>query len=916
MKKYVDVSSVIFFTICIFFIHSLSFAGKTKRNNRKSNLASPNTCEDSIDHDYESDVVCTNVCTLVEFKAFGDKDYIREKGKPHRVNDTFTISNLGLPYVLRIYDHNEEDYESSKSKKKKKHKGVSKYRHKKHKRETYLKITINHRKILSKRDFKNEDSFFEIPLDACLLLGENTISTEVKGKPGGAFTVNISGICTDSDCDGFALEGGQCGPIDCNDSRSDINPDASEVCNQIDDNCDGEIDEGVKNTYYEDADSDTFGNPDSSILACTAPSGYVEDNSDCDDTKSDINTAALEICGDGIDQDCSGEDLECPCTDIDNDGFAIEGNKCGPIDCDDTNPAINPGAQEICEDNIDQDCNGNDQPCVLKDIDGDLFSEAQGDCNDNNPDIFPGATDIPDNGIDEDCNGEDAIAYHLTDMDSDGYTAFDGDCHDQNPAVYPGAEEIICNGIDEDCDGADLCDQAPEASDTSAYIDGEVFDASTKAPIAHARIKMADVGQSITNERGKFSFPTPDEGVYLLLIEKEGYTYAQRRIRVKSGHDFAVDSIYLVPLDPIVASITPEAGGYLVNSTQDVELHFEPDTVSETVGVSATRFHHSQELPGDLPPTSYFTCAVELLPDGLSLKKPVRLLVENTFDFAPGTPVPVGYYRKDLGQWVADGMGKITADGKYMEYYVRHFSPYDLNFPASPPENATPPRKENITDENGKVNEPKPCGKAGNSGQSKVVFRNGELMEEYKLPSYHALGQSYSLSLMYTSNSANPKSILSMNYDIDSDQMAIPEKIEFETSVGGRKRRGVYWGTEGMIGSKFLFNAINFQEKQLSTGVYPYSLKLTYWYTGYYNLARAFGDPALGYALDSQGRPITVDFPMKKGFSGQMIINNQIDSPFGAGWNISDLYRIYPWYNNSVILISGSGSKKYFDLCN
>ncbi|MGA1823831.1 MAG: RHS repeat-associated core domain-containing protein [bacterium] len=783
MKKYVDISSVIFFIICIFFIHSLSFAAKTKKNNRKSNPASVTTCQDSIDQNYESDAMCANVCNPVEFKAFGDKDYIREKGKPQRVNDTFTISNLGLPYVLRIYDHNGEDYESHKSKKKKKHK-----------RETYLKIAINNRKILSKHDFENEKSFFEIPLDACLLLGENTILTEVKGKPGGAFTINISGICTDSDCDGFALEGGQ----------------------------------------------------------------------------------------------------------------------CGPIDCDDTNPAIYPGAKEICEDEIDQDCNGNDLPCVLKDIDGDLFSEAQGDCDDTNPDIFPGATDIPENGIDEDCNGEDASAYHLIDMDSDGYTAFDGDCHDQNPNVYPEAEEITCNGIDEDCDGADLCDQAPEVSNTSAYIDGEVFDASTDAPIANARIKMADVGQSITNEDGKFSFPTPDEGVYLVLIEKEGYTYAQRRIRVESGHDFAVDPVYLVPLDPIVASITPEDGGHLVNSTQEVELHFEPDTVSETVGVSATRFHHSKELPGDLPPTSFFTCAVELLPDGLSLKKPVRLLVENTLDFAPGTPVPVGYYRKDLGQWVPDGMGKITSNGKYMEYYVRHFSPYDLNFPASPPENATPPRKDTTTNETDKINEPKPCGKAGNSGQSKVVFRDGELMEEYALPSYHALGQSHSVSLMYTSTTANPQSILSMNYDIDSEQMTIPEKIEFETSVGGIKRSGVYWGAEGSKGFKFLFNAINFQEQQLQTGVYPYSIKLTNWYNGYYNLAKRFGDPALGYALDSRGNPITVDVPMKKDFSGQIIINNQVNSAFGAGWNMSDLYRIYPWYNDSVILISGAGSKKYF----
>ena len=95
-------------------------------------------------------------------------------------------------------------------------------------------------------------------------------------------------------------------------------------------------------------------------------------------------------------------------TDMDDDGF--ESEEAGGTDCDDYNASIYPGAEEIADNGIDEDCDGEDSvsPTVNSDVDGDNYTVSDGDCDDNNSSVHPGATEIPDNGIDEDCDGNDA----------------------------------------------------------------------------------------------------------------------------------------------------------------------------------------------------------------------------------------------------------------------------------------------------------------------------------------------------------------------------------------------------------------------------------------------------------------------------------------------------------------------------
>jgi hypothetical protein len=170
--------------------------------------------------------------------------------------------------------------------------------------------------------------------------------------PGNGIDENCDGVDApiDADGDGFTSD------VDCDDNNPSINPNAAEVCNGIDDNCDGQIDEGLLlNTYYADADGDGFGDALVETTECSPPSGYVSNNTDCNDSNPNINPNAMEIPGNGIDENCDNMDAV---VDDDADGFT------NVSDCVDTNAGINPAATEIPNNGIDENCDGFDGPII------------------------------------------------------------------------------------------------------------------------------------------------------------------------------------------------------------------------------------------------------------------------------------------------------------------------------------------------------------------------------------------------------------------------------------------------------------------------------------------------------------------------------------------------------------------------
>ena len=242
----------------------------------------------------------------------------------------------------------------------------------------------------------------------------------------------------DQDCDGSDLvitcPGDQI--PDCNGNCSPLNWLGDNICDDG-----GYIFGGIPSTYISAA----YDFDDGDCLIDDDGDGYLLAE-DCNDNDADIiNPGEIEIHNDGIDQNCDGVDgTSCPSGEVQDCN-----NSCAPLlwygdgFCDN-------GSVTYQGDLINFECESlsyDDGDCFI-DNDGDGFDETI-DCDDDDPSVNPGASEIPNDGIDQDCDGLDA-----DDVDGDGY-ASTVDCDDNDPSINPGATDIPNDSIDQDCDGQD-----------------------------------------------------------------------------------------------------------------------------------------------------------------------------------------------------------------------------------------------------------------------------------------------------------------------------------------------------------------------------------------------------------------------------------------------------------------------------
>ncbi len=324
----------------------------------------------------------------------------------------------------------------------------------------------------------------------------------------------------DIDDDGASVTAG----LDCDDNNPTIKPGALEVCNGVDEDCDGTADDGLPAiASYPDTDLDGYGDPTLGVMSCSVPLGFVLDGSDCDDQDDAIHPSATEVC-DGIDNDCDGEvDPACvqlplpgdlviteimqnPAMVGDSAGEWFEIHNVAPYDLDLTGVEVSDlgtdsftlgsmilasGGYMVLGSSANMALNGgllvnmawsgfalgnSDDEIILTAADGTLLDEVLYDGGATFPDPTGASMTLDLTAYDDLLNDDGMYWCEATslyglgdmgtpgmendscdlpvDMDGDGSPAED-DCDDLNDTIYPGALEVCEDGIDQNCDGAD-----------------------------------------------------------------------------------------------------------------------------------------------------------------------------------------------------------------------------------------------------------------------------------------------------------------------------------------------------------------------------------------------------------------------------------------------------------------------------
>lgn len=230
------------------------------------------------------------------------------------------------------------------------------------------------------------------------------------------------------DADGDGEPSPAYGGKDCDDTNDNVRPGADELCNERDDNCDGQLDEGAGTQWFADADFDGYGAEGEGVTACSQPDDMVPVSGDCDDNDRASNPGGDELICDGLDQDCDGleddaEGYPWYADDVDGDGYGDPNTMVmaceAPakyVDNDDDCDPVNFGGLPIVfyRDRDGDGFGGTETTQACEVPDG--YAEDSTDCNDDDPDIHPEALDVCGDDIDQDCDSDDRVCRYEDDL--------------------------------------------------------------------------------------------------------------------------------------------------------------------------------------------------------------------------------------------------------------------------------------------------------------------------------------------------------------------------------------------------------------------------------------------------------------------------------------------------------------------
>ena len=438
---------------------------------------------------------------------------------------------------------------------------------------------------------------------------------------------------------------------------------------------------------------------------------------------------------------------------------------------------------------------------------------------------------------------------------------------------------------------------APDPSDPTSFtaqlLDANDFDLGTVTPIVGATVSFLNTGISDLSDGNGFVTLTglPSGGQVLDIdsttaaLAPDGSNYAgfREQFVVEANSANVVSRPFFLPriADSSLTTVDPNATTVVTNAALGVSITVPPHTAKNPDGTDFTGQLSISEVPrglapAPLPDTLDPVLLVTIQPVGITFATPVPITFPNLDQLPVGNEVDIWSLDPATGAFSIVGTGEISADGQSLVTISGGVRAADWH-------GLIPPSCD------GGVLADAPncaCGLTKPAG-SAVNVRAGWVSTDFSLPDYRSQGQSRGSRFVYRSERAHPQPVIPFDVTVPL-RAAIPPSVSYRIELGGVEQGGEsFVSTAGFSETQdeTFRGVIALDGTNLPTGVYPYTVVVTSNYIGS-RVSTAFGDRAV-------------------------VINGQA-SPFGAGWGISGLTRLYRTSEGFALIVGGDGSQRVF----
>ncbi len=449
-------------------------------------------------------------------------------------------------------------------------------------------------------------------------------------------------------------------------------------------------------------------------------------------------------------------------------------------------------------------------------------------------------------------------------------------------------------------DSEEIVIRVPEIqADAQTGLIGEVRDTSTGQPLMNVRIAANSV-EAFTDETGAFSVLGIETESEVVVLEIDGsqvadgpYPTLKENIVLIPGAVMQMQRPIFIPrldtenADPVNPSEISviDSKDIIINGVNwgPIEVTIPPGTAFQretsspfTGDMNITLVNNDRAplpLPDEIIPILYFA----FQPPTAVFNPPVPFSFPNIDGYSPGAVVDLFGLNQDTGEFEKIGTGTVSEDGARINS--------DGGVIRSGSWHAAAPPAVIIDPEGNAVVVDDPEWQQRQTGSSSVGLQNGALQIDYQLPGIRTMHETKHLTFFYNSNTANPRPVL--NFDVANPLAGpVPDFITTRLNIGGIEqpeqftrggRDALPFGSTDPFRQAYQFDASTFE-----TGLYDYGFRVACLFP----TAQRVSDPV----------------------SGRIVIRNEINSPFGAGWTLSELRRLHLQDNGNVTMAWGDGS--------